>query len=158
MSSNKQVHNELARIYGNKCMFLASHCDTAQYKKYKARYKSRELQKLIRRITVHHLRHRSEGGSTTVKNCSLISELAHRYIHTLPRDEEEIINNKIRQYKECKVELADDISTDIDLHYGLLQNGKVIEVSSMSRSERIERDRRKAKKEFQRIKKEWEDR
>ena len=109
MSSNKQVHNELARIYGNKCMFLASHCDTVHYKQYKARYTSKQLQKLIKNITVHHLKHRSEGGHTDIKNCSLVSELAHRYIHTLPRDEEEIINNKIRQYKECKVELADDI-------------------------------------------------
>ena len=158
MSSNKNIHNELARIYGNKCMFLATHSDNAHYKKYTKRYKSKELRRLIRRITVHHLQHRSENGSTTIENCSLVSELAHRYIHTLPRDEEEIINNRIRHYKKCKVEFVDDLDTEIDLHYGLLQDGKVKEVNSISRNERLDRDRRKSKKEFERTRKEWEDR
>lgn len=151
MSSNKKMHDKLAKIYGNKCMFLASHCDTVHFKQYQARYTSKQLQKLIKNITVHHLKHRSEGGHTDIKNCSLVSELAHRYIHTLPREQEEIINNRIREYKKCKIEFTDDVP-EIEVHCAM------VKPSQLSRSEKIDRDRRKDKKNFEKVKKEFEDR
>ena len=149
MSSNKKMHDKLAKIYGNKCMFLASHCDTVHFKQYQARYTSKRLQKLIKNITVHHLKHRSEGGHTDIKNCSLVSELAHRYIHTLPREKEEIINNKIKDYKKCKIEFTDDVP-EIELHYAM------VKPSDISRS--IEKQRKKDKKEFNKERLKWEDR
>lgn len=39
------------------------------------------------------------GGKTDVNNGAILSELVHRYIHSLPREDEELINNIIRQYK-----------------------------------------------------------
>lgn len=155
---NRDMHRALAKIYGNKCMFLASHCDTVHYKKYQKRYKSKELKKLIKSITVHHLKHRSEGGKTTVENCSLVNELAHRYLHYLPREQEEIINNKLREYKKCKVVLDDDIDINCELHCGFIEDGNIIEPKRLSKHEIIERERRKEKKEFEREKKEYEDR
>lgn len=149
MSSNKKMHDKLAKIYGNKCMFLASHCDTIHFKQYQARYTSKQLQKLIKNITVHHLKHRSEGGHTDIKNCSLVSELAHRYIHTLPREKEEIINNRIRDYKKCKIEFTDDV-LEIELHYAM------VKPSDISRS--IEKQRKRDKKEFNKERLKWEDR
>lgn len=38
-------------------------------------------------------------GSTTVENGANLSEIAHQYAHSLPRDEEEIINNMLREFK-----------------------------------------------------------
>jgi len=149
MSSNKKMHDKLAKIYGNKCMFLASHCDTVHFKRYQARYTSKQLQKLIKNITVHHLKHRSEGGHTDIKNCSLVSELAHRYIHTLPREKEEIINNRIREYKECKIEFTDDVP-EIEVHCA------IVKPSDISRS--IEKQRKRDKKEFNKERLKWEDR
>ena len=48
---------------------------------------------------MHHLCHRSEGGSTTVYNGANVSTVAHQYLHSLPRDQEEIINNELRRFK-----------------------------------------------------------
>ena len=48
---------------------------------------------------MHHLRHRSENGATTVENGANVAEVAHQYMHSLPRDQEEIINNMLRQWK-----------------------------------------------------------
>ena len=111
--SNTNIHRQLAKIYGNKCMFLAAHCDTAHFRKFTQKYTSKELKKLINTITVHHFKHRAEGGKTAEYNCSLVCELAHIYIHSLSRKDEEKINKKIKdykkRYKKCKVEFTDEI-------------------------------------------------
>lgn len=39
------------------------------------------------------------GGKTDINNGSILSELVHRYIHSLPREDEELINNMLRKYK-----------------------------------------------------------
>lgn len=155
MSSNKKIHEELARIYGNKCMFLAAHCDDLGYKKYQARYTSKELGRLIRNITVHHLRHRFEGGRTTVENCSLVNELAHRYIHTLSRQDEEKINNKIREWKKCKVEISSDLEIPFTISCAEMSVDKK---GNMKLRRMKQEEHRKEKTEMQRIKKEYEDR
>ena len=49
---------------------------------------------------MHHLKHRSEGGDTSVENGANVAEVAHQYLHSLPRDQEEIINNMLRQWKD----------------------------------------------------------
>ena len=100
--SNSSIHKQLAKIYGDKCMFLAAHCDDAHFRKFvkKHRFKEKEHKRLVHTITVHHLKHRSEGGLTSNNNCSLVCELAHLYLHSLPRKEEEKYNTKIRNYKK----------------------------------------------------------
>ena len=66
-------------------------------------------------MNLHHLIHRAEGGKTTVENGAVVNSLAHMYMHSLPREAEEFINEELRQYKqdidECKVVLVDDIET-----------------------------------------------
>lgn len=39
------------------------------------------------------------GGKTDINNGAILSELVHRYIHSLPREDEELINNMLRKYK-----------------------------------------------------------
>lgn len=39
------------------------------------------------------------GGSTTIYNGANVSTIAHQYLHSLPRDQEEIINNELRRFK-----------------------------------------------------------
>ena len=48
---------------------------------------------------MHHLKHKSEKGATTVENGANVSEVAHQYLHSLPRDQEEIINDMLREWK-----------------------------------------------------------
>lgn len=153
--NNTKMHRKLALLYGNKCMFLQAHCEDLGYIKYKGKYKSKELERLIKNITVHHLKHRFEGGKTTIENCSLVNELAHRYIHTLPRAEEEKINNKIREWKKLKIEYVDDLNLQVKLNFAEMS----IDKQGKLKLQRMrQQERRDEKREIQRIKKEYEDR
>lgn len=116
--TNKTVRQFLEMLYGKGCMFQKAHIpsliqqlkdrDFETYEDYLKRVsehlKQRKINLLEKNMTLHHLKHRSEGGLTTVENGAIMSELAHRYIHQIPRDKEEIINNMIRQYKQdCQI-------------------------------------------------------
>jgi hypothetical protein len=48
---------------------------------------------------MHHLQHKSEKGATTVENGANVAEVAHQYMHSLPREQEEIINDMLREWK-----------------------------------------------------------
>lgn len=39
------------------------------------------------------------------------------YMHSLPRNQEEIINDMLRDYKKCKVELVDDLETGVEINF-----------------------------------------
>ena len=102
----KKGKSELARIYGKQCMFEQAHIaerieamgGIRTYKKFLTQMKFKG-KKISKRLTYHHLRHRSEGGDVSVENGALIEETPHQYLHSLSRDEEEIINNMLREYK-----------------------------------------------------------
>lgn len=53
------------------------------------------------------------GGKTTVENGANIEEVAHQYIHSLPREQEEIINDMFREFKVA---------------YGIVSNGQITDV------------------------------
>ena len=63
------------------------------------KFNSKQIKELILRMNYHHMRHKSEGGSTTLENGAVVNELEHRYMHSLPRSHEEVINNHIRKWK-----------------------------------------------------------
>ena len=106
---NKTIRKQLEKDYGKGCMFTKAHCEEQieklktikTFKKYlqEKRYRTNQIKRLRKQMTLHHLIHRSEGGKTTLENGAVVSELAHAYMHSLPRQHEEIINNMIRKYK-----------------------------------------------------------
>lgn len=106
---NKTARQILEMIYGKGCMFqkarIASRIEAIRgiktYKKYveETRYKPKMIKKLESTMTYHHLRHKFNGGRTDERNGAVVNELAHRYLHSLPREQEEIINNMLREYK-----------------------------------------------------------
>lgn len=108
--SNKTARHELEMFYGKGCMFkkariaerlLHSGIKIKGYKVFvgEKRYKSKKIKRLEENMTYHHLQHEADGGKTDIENGSIVSELAHRYLHSLPREQEEIINNMLREYK-----------------------------------------------------------
>jgi hypothetical protein len=126
VSSNKSIRQQLEKIYGKDCMFqkarvaerLAQIEGVLTYHKFveQQHYTQRKIQKLEKNMTLHHLQHVSEGGTTTVKNGANINEMAHRYLHNgLNREQEEIANNMLREYKECKVQLDDNFSPEFEV-------------------------------------------
>lgn len=70
-------------------------------------------------------------------------------MHSLPRADEEVINDMLRDYKKCKVVITDDVP-EIEVHYCM------VKPSDISRS--TDKQRKRDKKEFERLRKEYEDR
>ena len=105
-NSNRSAKKELERIYGKGCFFnrakVAEQIEAmggiktfkvfVQEKKFKGKPISHQ-------ITYHHLKHKSEGGKATVENGANVEEVAHQYLHSLPRNQEEVINNMLREFK-----------------------------------------------------------
>ena len=108
-SKNKKIRHSLERIYGKGCMFqkayiaerIAAIGGIKTYREFikEKKYTLKEIKRLEANMTLHHLKHRSDGGPTTEENSANINELAHRYVHSLPGNHEEIVNNMLRDYK-----------------------------------------------------------
>lgn len=167
---NRAARKQLESIYGKGCMFAKAHCEeqiealrtikTFRMYKQEKRYTGKKIKELARQMTYHHLKHRSEGGRTTLENGSVISGLAHAYMHSLPREHEEIINDMIRKYKmriavmsgEGEIQQAQVIDLDFNLD---LEDCIVIPVEEGGKKEY---NRAKAKREAQRMidEAEWE--
>lgn len=180
MASNRQKRKELEAIYGEGCMFEKSKAEeyvsTLPYikgfKKFvkEKHFTSKEIAKLKKRMNYHHLEHRADGGSTSLENGAVINELAHRYIHSLPRQHEEIINNHIRQWKADFIVLTaekvvDSKEVDIDLSKDYIEipvkeYKKPIKKpkSPEERKQQLLKQRKEEKREMQRLKKEFEER
>ena len=155
---NRKIRELLEKIYGEGCMFQKAKIEKRieqlgeirTYRQFKEehRYKLKKIKIFEQMMSLHHLKHKSEGGQTTVDNGAVINSLAHTYLHSLPRADEEIINDMLREYKKCRV-VFDDVP-QIEVHYAM------VKPSDLSRS--IDKQRRKDKKEFERLRKEYEDR
>lgn len=172
MGSNKKKRQELEQIYGEGSMFEKA--KTEEYvstlpkiKGYKVflkekHYTSKDIARLKKRMNYHHLQHRAEGGGTTIENGAIVSEIEHRYLHSLPRNQEEIINNHIRQWKLDFISLTtesviDSKEIDIDLSKDFIEI-PAHDYKKRTKKELIHKQRKQEKRELQKLKKEWEER
>ena len=114
-------------------------------------------------MNYHHLEHRADGCGTTIENGAVVNELEHRYIHSLPRNHEEIINNHIRQWKADFIaimggQVIDSQEVDINLNEDVIE----IPVHNMNKKHNLkyleEKKRRQERIELQKLKKEYEER
>ena len=107
-------------------------------------------------MTLHHLKHRSEDGATSERNGAVVNSLAHGYLHSLERAEEEIVNGMLRDYKagidagryeRIDVELNDDFDSGIEINIAELSIGDLgLEVKPKGKYNRA-----KEKREMRRI-------
>lgn len=173
--SNKTARQELEKIYGSGSMFEKSHAADyvstlpviKGYKKFieEKHFRSKDIKKLTERMTYHHLEHKADGGKATPENGAVVNELEHRYMHSLPRNQEEIINNHIRKWKLDFISLTlgqviESGEIDIDLSEDTMEI-PVHEYHSTREftiKELQEKQRRKEKRDFQKLRKEYEDR
>lgn len=103
-------------------------------------------------MTLHHLQHRSESGSTSAENGAIINELAHRYMHSLPRNQEEIINNYIREWKKqhydkCQVQIDEFPEPDFEINISEIEIDDNIKIKPLTRAQ-IKVQTRKAYEEY----------
>jgi hypothetical protein len=172
MASNKKRREELEAIYGKGSMFEKAKTEEyistlpkiKGYKRFikEKHFTTKEIRKLIHRMNYHHLEHRADGGGTTIENGAVVNELEHRYIHSLPRDQEEIINNHIRKWKADFIALntgsiIDSQEIDIDLRQDYIEIPVTTYHKKNKKQLEAER-RREEKRELQKLKKEYEER
>ena len=103
---NSKARRALERIYGKGCFM-----ERAGIREVKG------IKKNAHMMTYHHLRHESEGGKATVANGANLKAENHEFLHSLPRAEEEQINNAIRRWK---------------MNFLTMQNGKVVDSGSVT--------------------------
>lgn len=165
---NKIIRERLEHIYGKGCMFQKAYIEQRiekmggikTYKEFlkEHRYTFKKLKKLEETMTLHHLKHRSEDGHTSEQNGAVINAVAHSYLHSLPRHQEEIINNMLREHKrnldnarECKIEFVDTLDIGIKINY------TEISFSEEIKPPKEKFNRAKVKEETRNKIKEWED-
>jgi hypothetical protein len=173
MSDNKSKRDELEKIYGSGSMFQKARTEEyiatlprikgiKQYIREK-HYSGKVLKQLRKQMQFHHMKHVSEGGKTTLENGAVVDAVEHPYMHSLPREHEEIINNHIRKWKVDFMTLTTE---------GVQESGELVQDDStetieipvhtyhrkvdLRRAE--ERRRRQEKREFNKLRKEIEDR
>lgn len=131
-NKNRQIRLQLESIYGKGCMFQKAHIaqrieemgGIKTYKKYiqEHKYTLKKIKRLEETMTLHHIKHRSEGGATSVHNGAVMSALAQGYAHSLPREHEEIVNNMLRDYKfkALQMEVGDEVRVEgIEMEFDL---------------------------------------
>lgn len=114
-NSNRSAKKELERIYGKGCFFnrakVAEQIEAmGGIKTFKVFVQEKRFkgEPISHQITYHHLVHKSEGGKATVENGANVEKVAHQYLHSLPRNQEEIINNMLREFKLNCIMMTDD--------------------------------------------------
>ena len=169
-NSNCSAKKELERIYGKGCFFnrakVAEQIEAmGGIKTFKVfvqekRFKGKPIS---HQITYHHLKHKSEGGKATVENGANVEEVAHQYLHSLPRNQEEIINNMLREFKlncvmmtgDGQVQEAQSISFNFgeDVLVIPLYDNDERHNPEVARQQAEERERAKHTKEYKKKKK-----
>lgn len=163
-NKNKKIKNQLIRLYGNGCFFERAHIaekieQMGGIKTYKTFLEEKKYtgKKIIYQLSLHHLVHRSENGATSVYNGANVSTIAHQYLHSLPRDQEEIINNELRQFK-YQIDMARMSVGDKNLSFekinipdGALNMEDVIEIPLEDNS-KLQAETEKKKPKFNRAK------
>lgn len=185
MASNKSKRLELQKVFGDGSMYQRAKTDEylstlphiITYKKFveKKHFTRKQKLKLEQSLNYHHMVHKSEGGTTTIENGAVVTEGEHRFIHSLSRVQEEIINNHIRQWKQdFMILMAEQVASSGELN---IINGTKIDIdldtdymeipvqeyhsprkAKLSKQQLFARQLRREKRELQRIKKELEDR
>ena len=169
-NKNRSARKELERLYGKGCFFNRAHCaekieaigGIRTFKKFVQERKFKGLP-ISHQITYHHLKHKSEGGKATTENGANVEEIAHQYMHSLPREQEEIINNMLRDFKlNCivvkgngEVENAKSISFDLSedvLEIPLFDNDEKHN-PEIARQQAAEREAKRHTEEYKRKKK-----
>ena len=143
--SNKKARERLIKLYGAECFIEKLHLrkDTNRVYKSKGEYKR------MKQLSYHHIIPKSKGGKATIENGALLSTENHEWFHRQSIISQNRMNKKFIEFKKCKVVYTDDVP-EIEVHYAMVKS------SDLSRS--IDKQRKRDKKEFERLRKEYEDR
>lgn len=148
---NKRAKEELIRRYGAECFIDRLHLRDDKERKYtgKGQYKR------MKQLTYHHIKMRKDGGKANVENGALLSADNHSWFHQQPIQRQREMNDMFQELKReldhIEIEYVDDLETPIKV------NAVSISVTK-DKHVIIEKLRRDEEREFQRERKEYEDR
>ena len=148
---NKRAKEELIRRYGAECFIERLHLRDDKDRKYtgKGQYKR------MKQLTYHHIKMRKDGGKANVENGALLSADNHSWFHQQPIQRQREMNDMFQELKReldhIGIEYVDDLETPIKV------NAVSIKVTK-DKHIIIEKLRRDEEREFQRQRKEYEDR
>lgn len=155
MSSNKNVKRKLIKKFGEMCFLEELGIrDKEEVKKEIAKYTGKKQRQIMDTITYHHILEKCKGGQSTEENGVLLRNINHIWFNRLSKEQQAVLNKLFQEYKrthlqECKVEYVDKL----DLGYKItafIFNTKDLE-------SKREYNRAKAKEEFKKQIKEWEE-
>ena len=148
---NKRAKEELIRRYGAECFIDRLHLRDDKERKYTGKGQYRRMKQLI----YHHIKMRKDGGKANVENGALLSAENHNWFHQQPMARQREMNDMFQELKReldhIGIEYVDDLETPIKV------NAVSISVTK-DKHVIIEKLRRDEEREFQRQRKEWEDR
>lgn len=148
---NKRAKEELIRRYGAECFIDRLHLRDDKERKYTGKGQYRRMKQL----TYHHIKMRKDGGKANVENGALLSAENHNWFHQQPMARQREMNDMFQELKReldhIGIEYVDDLETPIKV------NAVSISVTK-DKHVIIEKLRREDEREFQRQRKEYEDR
>ena len=146
-SKNSKARKKLEKIYGKGCFM-----ERAGIRKITG------FKKDAYTMTYHHMRHVSEGGKATVENGANLTLENHEFLHSLPREEEEKINNEIRRWKANFILMNNgEVKNSASLEFPDLTNDKnciiiKLEETTKAQYEELQRQKQQRKQQFNRSK------
>lgn len=181
MAGNKSAREKLEAIYGKKCMVEEAGIRKIPVEK---RRKIKGYKKFDEQITFHHIEEKSKGGRSTTENGALVKWYNHQWIHSLSEKDKEEVNKQLIKYKaaflathygakgqvieDAKMIETKDKEKENDLIIPTFDCDEVTEeVEQQIKENRkkklllrqlLTKQYKREKREFEKIRKEWEDR
>ena len=157
MSSNKSAKQALIRRYGAKCFIERLHLRDTRGLKYTGcgQYKR------MKQLTYHHILEKSKGGRATIENGALLSAENHEWFHKQSKEAQRKMNSMFQElkrqidYDKCQIEYTDSIECPFEARFIEMSIDKE---GNLDIKKLQQKEKRKEKRELQKIKKEWEDR
>lgn len=109
---NKSVKKRLIQLYGPQCFIEKLHLrhDTTP-----RHYTSSAQMRQMKQLTYHHIKEKRNGGTATVENGALLSMENHQWFNEQPPEVQAELNRKFQEYKECFVELTNNINPRFEI-------------------------------------------
>lgn len=146
-NKNSKARKKLEKIYGKGCFM-----ERAGIRKITGFRKDAYI------MTYHHMRHVSEGGKATIENGANLALENHKFLHSLPREEEEKINNEIRRWKANFISMNNGkVEDSASLEFPDLTNDEnciiiKLEKTTKAQYEELQRQKQQRKQQFNRSK------
>lgn len=101
MSSNRHARQKLERIFGKICFIEELGIRNIPIEK---RRKIKGYTKYDDVLTFHHIHEKAKGGTGDPENGALVRGYNHRWLHSLPEEQKEKVNNCMVEFKAAFIQ------------------------------------------------------